>query len=924
MVVVEMTDKLRLKILEALEKLPPQAPIRQISEKVGTLLTVQDMRSLVHEGLVGESEAIKPPVIRFDLVAAGRKWLDHQRTGAVPATKGKARPSDGPLLDTLDQAAVEQLHRRFDAGEGQTPASRLQLAAELGVDEALIRSHLGGWKSKKRTADQLAQMAAAAKAPAAPPEAEQGASGTEGIPVDMVAYVPAENSTGEHQADAQVVTDSTSVSPAEHPGTSNEPAGALGDAGAPAAKRRLKHEDVAKLYARFAAGEGTKAESKAALAAEFGLVISSINKHLTRWRQKTADEAKSAPVPEVAPIVETGSGKPDSTPNSPSPRRLDPEVVQRLYARFDAGEGTNPESRLAISNEMGIRVSTVDYHHKVWGRRPKAEAAGPGPIIEHQPAPAQEAGTVEVIDGAGTIGEIEHPAASADPAEDEGSKADAPGIMEDPFADESTIAEPSSSTETALSSSPVATPSTPEPKTAMAAALMKAGLVKPEDAAAVLPDKSARRLTCQGCRRPVESLLWHTDPTTGRSGHKECVTPLAVAPRPDEEEVKLPEVGEICEGVVYTVEATAGTYVLVDLTKYSRPDERQWVRGKVTRAQVLRRGWCEDAHDWLRPGDLVNVQVLDVTPGRGSQKPRLNLSIKQAPAHEHERIRLEVASPVQPEEPISVRGSEVADLIGTAAAPAPTAEERREAIRLARDLMRQFRLHADRLDELVERILANGISQTTEELEALNMAQVNTASAAAPVPEIGSEPAKVHTLEVSATPEWLARQEKLAALEELAAARAQVQQLEAEVAAARHEREVVVSSNHRLEAELAGAMDKATQAEANAQMAVDVNRQLRQDLTRAQAEALTSEMQALASARELQAAESRKQGICSSCVHRIDGFCPYPDVLADTYQLPEEDLSSRHKTARIVFGKCPVIECSLYRPVMNQADTAAD
>lgn len=83
--------------------------------------------------------------------------------------------------------------------------------------------------------------------------------------------------------------------------------------------------------------------------------------------------------------------------------------------------------------------------------------------------------------------------------------------------------------------------------------------------------------------------------------------------------------GAVYEGVVAVVREA---YALVDLTGLLDGQGR-CPRGKVSRNQVLRNGWCDDVRGHLRERQPVSVRVLRVRPG-GS----IDLSIKTAPPRE--------------------------------------------------------------------------------------------------------------------------------------------------------------------------------------------------------------------------------------------------------------------------------------------------
>jgi hypothetical protein len=116
---------------------------------------------------------------------------------------------------------------------------------------------------------------------------------------------------------------------------------------------------------------------------------------------------------------------------------------------------------------------------------------------------------------------------------------------------------------------------------------------------------------------------------------------------------------------------------------------------------------------------MVKVLTLEEGPGQGVIRWRLNLSTKLAPAHPDERITLEQQGESSvshtSEQPITARGSEVAAGIQTESTAVDPA--RLEARIQARELLRRHSVDLSHLDEYTERILANGLEQTTEEIE---------------------------------------------------------------------------------------------------------------------------------------------------------------------------------------------------------------
>lgn len=871
---LKMTDDLTEKVLHALEKLDPLATVKKINEASGLNIGAPDLRPLVTAGLVAMSEVNKPPIFRFDLTAGGRRWLDLRHAGAAAHVPMAQRPADPPLVSAT---AIEELYQRFDTGEGATLDSCRQLARDLGMDVDQVKGYRGVWRKQRR-----AQAA---------------------LPMDPPAPEP--NADWSNQPDP---------APSPDPENQTEPAAPFGTPLTPEAK--------AQIHERFAAGEGKTAISRRALAAEFGLLSSQVYNYLVQWRKAAKfppGEPPAPPVVDPAPQISGAredQGQPLQAPPKneaePTGHRITPGDIERLYARFAAGEGTTAASKEALSREFHMKPTTISYHLTMWRKKPKADDGPPsdrvidgqvgGVEIEHQAGHAQQASQGAAIDAEewppeieqaqrdpGAVRELaesgqvapemvcpplitaeqvqEHVGNLIDPTPEAAAALEELGVTqpeptEEHQAEPGEMQQPEESTETtapatltAESSTNTAPASTPEPQTAMAAALLKAGLVPPgADQQTPLPPRPGRRLACQVCHQPVDSLLWYTDQKSGLSGHRGCVT-APVLQQADVEPIRLPEVGEICEGVVFAVDQT-GMYALIDLTAYSRPERKEWVRGKVTRSQVLRHGWCEDARDWLQAGDLVNVKVLEVTPGQGGRKSRLNLSVKQAPAHTHERIQLEVhEQPREPEEPIVARGAEVVAALATE--PAPDETQLHQARIAAADLVAQYRLDPSHTDDLAERILASGVPQVTAELEAdlKTMAELKASAAAARSSAVlGHAAAALNSEDPDS--------ERIA--ETVAP------QLHDELLAARQEIEM-----------LRVALDSA----------------------RAEAKRMT-------------------KGLCATCVHRLDGFCPYPDMVAEIYDLPEDDRSERHRGRRIKFGPRPMIDCELYR--RDGGDTAAD
>jgi predicted RNA-binding protein with RPS1 domain len=688
------------------------------------------------------------------------------------------------------------------------------------------------------------------------------------------------------------------------------------------------------LRRRFAGGEGETAESRRKLADEFGVTASVVAGVRAQWLQRQfkpePPNSQQPTQPEGNKLQPEAAGAAEAEhPTNAEPKpvqaatsRISPEDRDRLYARFAAGEGQAVESRKALGHEFGLLSSTVAYHLGRWEKagRPNPAANQPyepaDPPVDplHEPGKDPTCGQVPAESQCSVSTpappETEHPAdhdhhAPQGAAFDAG--ADTPET-EHPAPPETATEPQAASTDPAASSTENPGASTPPapPDTAMAHALAKAGIVPTGTGTQVQAPqvKPGRRLRCQVCHEPVDTFLWYTDTKSGLSGHKGCVQPAAAL----QDEERLPVAGQICEGTVFTVDA-GGMYALIELTEFSDPRRHRFLRGKATRAQVLRHGWCEDVRDWLQDGDLVNVKVLDISADPAKRRYRINLSIKQAPPHGHERIPLEVNESAPPEEPIVARGAEVVATLATEpASPGPvelpaittstgemlggiisdlaehpptTADSNlAEAAIAAADLCRRHHLDPRHVDDLTERILVAGIPQVTAELEAdlatlANLKVAATTSAAEPATPTGTR-----TITVDATPEWIARQERAAALEQAAAA--------------------LSNEDHDVE-----------------HVAERIAPQLHDQLLAAQLE-----IEQLRAALSAKRAEARRmvRGLCPSCFHGIDGFCPYADMVAETYELPEEDRPERHRDRRIVFGRRPVIDCDLYRGDGTAAD----
>jgi predicted RNA-binding protein with RPS1 domain/predicted nucleic acid-binding Zn-ribbon protein len=447
---------------------------------------------------------------------------------------------------------------------------------------------------------------------------------------------------------------------------------------------------------------------------------------------------------------------------------------------------------------------------------------------------------------------------------------------------QSSSPEGGTSTESAAPSTDTVEAQTPAPSvpaldapTSMAAALAKAGLVKPDQFAS-LPAPPTRKRLCQVCGKSVDGLFWYEDREHDLAGHSDCVRAAVKSRQEEADDPGLPEAGQICEGAVFAVDAS-GLYALVDLLEYSRPERKLWVRGKVTRAQVLRTGWCEDVRDWLQAGDLVNVKVLDVTRGTRGSKPRLNLSIKQAPAHTHERRPLELID----EAPIPGGGAPIVTTGAQVAAQLAATGDRQAIEEQAMALIMTHHLDQVHLKDLADRIVAVGIDQATRELEAdlKSMAALKSEARekAAPDPVV-----KKAMEQMAAAPDLVrleaetrARAEKAeldarmalkankGLADELAAAQERNRQLEEQLSAARKGTDVALKSLHETEDKLAAAAETNARLEATtAALCKDID-------------AMHHDMNiGCGIIGRLEGEVREAAGLCPGCAHRLDGFCP--------------------------------------------------
>jgi predicted nucleic acid-binding Zn-ribbon protein len=148
--------------------------------------------------------------------------------------------------------------------------------------------------------------------------------------------------------------------------------------------------------------------------------------------------------------------------------------------------------------------------------------------------------------------------------------------------------------------------------------------------------------------------------------------------------------------------------------------------------------------------------------------------------------------------------------------------------------------------------------------------------------------------------------------DELAAAQERNRQLEEQLSAARKGTDVALKSLHETEDKLAAAAETNARLEATtAALCKDID-------------AMHHDMNiGCGIIGRLEGEVREAAGLCPGCAHRLDGFCPYPDMVAETYELPDEDRNERHRGRRIVFGRRACVECDLHRPVASM-ETAAD
>ncbi|HEY3367798.1 MAG TPA: hypothetical protein VGK74_22295 [Symbiobacteriaceae bacterium] len=340
----------------------------------------------------------------------------------------------------------------------------------------------------------------------------------------------------------------------------------------------------------------------------------------------------------------TAAEEPEPTGHA---RRMTDDDKARLYARFAAGEGFTVKSAQALAAEIGFSAKGVVYQRGVWEKAGRPGVT-PAPEIEQPGIQAQQGSEGAAFGHAGEPAEIEQGADGQEAGE--GMKQ----YQQLTAADVMKELEQRKLTEEAVSGALIAesvepgsvqvegdlgNPDPTGPRDLVAANLLPGG----QEQAKVEPIAAVRPLV-----------------TTAPTAMALALQKAGVAPTLQEAGERLPEVGHVYEGVVEKVDEMGGHFALINLTEFYYAGK--WIRGRVTKSNVLRSGWCIDVRDWLRPGDLVNVKVLAVMPASGLSRPKAELSIKAAPSHPEERIPLEAdeQQPVKPEQPISARGADVA------------------------------------------------------------------------------------------------------------------------------------------------------------------------------------------------------------------------------------------------------------------------
>jgi RNA polymerase sigma factor (sigma-70 family) len=305
------------------------------------------------------------------------------------------------------------------------------------------------------------------------------------------------------------------------------------------------------------------------------------------------------------------------------------ERKEELYARFAAGKGETKAQVEELAKEFGCGPTTINYWRNKWIAEQKAAADAARPV-------------------------------SATPEPD--SVAQAP------------ITEPAGETLT-----PDQSELMPQDQEIVTAALETMGVTPgPEVANAEQNPGDAPPTADQ-----LQALKQHFA-GGGKADAPTCPPSAPQGTPPTVSSKRLPEAGQVCEGVIWRVEPA---YALVDLVETF--DGRRHLRGKLSKFDAPKAlNSSGDMRDLLREGDLVNAVVTKVEPRHMGNGWNVFLSLRNAPPHEqepetlrHARVGEAILGHRPEQAPIVARGADVAAEVQNGHAPQAPAAVTDEEIR---------------------------------------------------------------------------------------------------------------------------------------------------------------------------------------------------------------------------------------------------